>query len=81
MAFVTLKRHVDSVHLKLKPFKCQHCVLEFAQRWLLNRHHKRVHLKLKPWPCPGCGMSFAEKSDMKPHISKHHPELIEHDVL
>ena len=43
-----LKRHVDGVHLKLKPFKCNQCNRAFCDKWGLKYHVNGVHLNLKP---------------------------------
>lgn len=35
-----LKRHVNSVHLRLKPYHCQHCKWKFAQKQHLKKHFR-----------------------------------------
>ncbi len=38
-----LKRHRDSVHLNLKPFKCPHCESDFKDKRALVQHRHRRH--------------------------------------
>ena len=38
-----LKKHVITVHDKLKNFKCTYCEIAYGQKGDLNRHVKRVH--------------------------------------
>ena len=42
-----LKRHTNSVHLKLGPFKCTKCSSVFTRKQSLQYHMNSVHLKLK----------------------------------
>lgn len=41
-----MKRHIDSVHLKIKPFQCTSCDKSFSRNWDLKRHVKEVHMKI-----------------------------------
>ena len=42
-----MRRHIETVHEKLKKFKCEHCDVAYGQRGDLNRHIKRVHAGIK----------------------------------
>ena len=48
-----LKRHISSVHLKLKPFTCENCGKAFSRKTHLVQHSNRRH--------PGCGTSVSGK--------------------
>ena len=43
-----LIRHMESVHEGIKPFKCNICNYNAAQKWILKRHIESVHEGLKP---------------------------------
>ena len=38
-----LSKDIESVHERIKPFKCNLCEYETAQNFSLNRHKKSVH--------------------------------------
>ena len=38
-----LRRHINAVHMKLKPYKCQFCGLCFTQATSVIKHVKNVH--------------------------------------
>ena len=61
----SLKRHINGIHLRLRPHACNRkgCSRRFAHRGNLMRHI-RIHTKEKPFTCKGCGKKFARKSDM-----------------
>ena len=70
-----LKRHVDGVHLKLKPFKCDKCDLAFFQEGALKNHVEERHEKIR-YPCNFCNTSYTKKSKMSAHIKNKHQELL-----
>ena len=43
-----LRRHIKAVHLKMKPFKCEHCDSTFSQKGNLSKHVKRMHVAQQP---------------------------------
>ena len=46
---IDLKRHVDSVHLKLKPFPCRFCGRSFALNYTRKTHENRsCYRNIKP---------------------------------
>ena len=65
-----LKRHVEIVHLNIKPFKCETCFKEWPTSGKLTRHIDTVHLNKKNYHCPICDTSF--KSELKRHMKSHH---------
>ena len=70
-----LKRHVDGVHLKLKPFKCEYCNKSFSMAPTLNRHISSKHKKIRH-PCDFCDATFSQKGHMNLHIKKYHLERL-----
>ena len=71
-----LRRHIDALHTKLKPYHCEEagCSKEFSSKDWLKRHIKAHHLKEKPHACiqPGCGEAFGQKITLKRHMMKVH---------
>ena len=41
--YKSIKRHMDTVHLKLKNYKCDQCEVAYGQSGDLKRHKIRVH--------------------------------------
>ena len=71
-----LKLHVNSVHLKLKPYNCNICGESFAQSGNLNKHIQIVHEKKKPYSCPDCPESFSVKLNLIEHVQRVHEKKI-----
>ena len=40
-----LRHHVETVHAKHKPWKCEFCEYRHAKHWGINEHMKNVHKK------------------------------------
>ena len=70
-----LKIHVDTVHLKLKPHKCDECGEAFGRKEHLKRHIDTVHLKLKNFICKFCDESFGTQSYLNSHIALFHENI------
>lgn len=69
-----LKKHVEAVHLQLRPYECKTCGKRFGHKGTFNNHVRAVHLKLRPYRCPwpGCELAFSEKSNVDKHaLAKH----------
>lgn len=69
-----LKKHVEAVHLRLRPYECKTCGKRFGHKGTFNKHVRAVHLKLRPHRCPwpGCTLLFAEKSNVDKHVRAKH---------
>ena len=62
----SLRRHVSSIHEKLK-FKCQHCDKSFTQPTWLRYHTESAHLNFRRHTCQICSRSFSSKFLLKKH--------------
>lgn len=71
-----LRRHVDSTHLKLRPFKCDQCDASFALMGNLKKHVGYVHQKVKrvdhKVACPVCGKMYSSNYCLTIHMSSMH---------
>ena len=59
-----LKEHVNTVHLKLRPFTCQHCGKTFGKKYNMLCHVRKYHKDIawrgsREVRCPGHVVSFA----------------------
>merc|ERR1719491_1800804 len=66
-----LKRHVNAVHEKLKPFQCEQCSKSFSKNCNLELHREINH-KSKIFKCIMCNSSFKKESLLKMHIERNH---------
>lgn len=60
------KRHLKSVHLKIKDLCCDLCGKAFSCQTNLAAH-KKTHIGDKPYVCETCGKSFAQNASLKYH--------------
>ena len=67
-----MKIHIDSVHERKKPFKCNICDASFAVKGNLKKHLASVHEGKKPFTCNFCDTSFREKGSLKKHTASVH---------
>jgi hypothetical protein len=67
-----LKRHIDAVHLHLKPFGCSDCEFKCALKGNLQKHINMVHLDLKTFECSECEFKTATKQNLQYHIDQIH---------
>ena len=66
----TLVYHIKSVHLQIKPLKCDFCEKRFIQTTHL-KVHTRTHTKEKPYPCTYCKKCFSTKKNLDQHLRVH----------
>ena len=71
-----LVRHVNGVHLKMRPFSCKEddCQVKFVCKRDWKKHVILVHLKKKHFPCKedGCRAKFGQKRDLERHVDSVH---------
>ena len=67
-----IMRHVNEVHLKIKPYSCKHCKYCSSRKRDLAKHINDVHLKLKPFKCNECNKSFSSKLYKESHLNNVH---------
>ena len=68
-----LKRHVESVHMKVKNFKCLICTQLFSSKQSLKEHYYR-HEGLIPFKCLTCDKTFRQASLLSLHKRIHNSE-------
>ena len=74
-----LKYHTNTIHLKLRPFKCTECSASFVQKQKLQSHLNGVHFKIKPFNCSECSSSFLKKIGLTTHFNSVHLKLKPHE--
>ena len=62
-------RHVETMHLGLKPLMCCHCGDSFSDKRVFEDHVRVVH-ENKPYTCEeqDCGKTFGNQSNLTAHI-------------
>ena len=65
----SVKTHIDTVHLKLKPHKCEDCGKSFLQASHLN-FHSDIHNNIR-FRCTFCKKDFSRRHVLNEHIKKH----------
>ena len=48
-----MQKHVITVHMKEKPYKCDQCTYQTSSRGTLDRHIGVVHKGSKSYECQG----------------------------
>lgn len=69
-----MKRHVKTVHLKIREFACESCGRFFADSSTREVHRSAVHEKKRPWSCDLCPSSFTQSSSLGKHKRRFHGE-------
>ena len=69
-----LKKHVNSVHEKKKPYQCSICGNSYSERSKLNRHVV-AHEAKKSIKCYICQEPFEGNSNLTQHITSVHKEV------
>jgi hypothetical protein len=66
-----VKRHIRTVHLKIRPVTCPVCNQGFSTKFHLKTH-ANIHTGLKPYSCPDCGKTFSNPSSKHHHRVRYH---------
>ena len=67
-----LKKHIKSVHDKIKDMVCQKCDYTCSLKSYMDSHMNSVHLKVKNYVCEECGYSTSHKSTLNQHQQSVH---------
>ena len=69
-----LNCHVNAVHLKLRPFKCEKCPSEFSQKSSLKSHFRNYHGENagKIHKCKECQKTLSTPLALRRHYSEVH---------
>ncbi|RXW25267.1 hypothetical protein EST38_g644 [Candolleomyces aberdarensis] len=70
------KRHVESVHLGVKPHVCPECQKPFPQKTSLDIHIRSVHTFQKPLKCEHCDACFSDPARRHKHYRVEHPDKV-----
>lgn len=65
-----LKKHVQAVHSRLKPYICQVCNHQCARKSMLEMH-MRQHTGEKPFKCPECDYQTGDHNSLRRHKMRH----------
>ena len=68
-----MKKHVQTVHEKNKPFKCSKCDIRFNKQCQLKEHFESVHEGKKHY-CPHCDAKYSQKATLIHHMKNLHKE-------
>lgn len=68
-----VKKHINAVHLGLRPYVCEMCTASFTTKEGLQRHF-RNHSGEKPYRCEHCGKGFGEPLYLRLHMQRHTDE-------
>ncbi|CAH0403589.1 unnamed protein product [Chilo suppressalis] len=69
-----LERHMNRIHLNIRPHKCDKCDKAYVNNWSLREHKKIVHdgyQRPRKYPCTMCDKVFDRQQILKSHIRTH----------
>lgn len=74
---MSLRRHIESCHLKLKSFVCDSCNATYTEQKSLKNHIQKVHLGIleKKIACDHCELMFPNQWSMRRHLLTHTGEV------
>ncbi|KAL3860759.1 hypothetical protein ACJMK2_010832 [Sinanodonta woodiana] len=65
-----LKKHIEAVHSKMKPYVCNFCNHACARKAMLELH-LRVHTQEKPFKCDVCTFTTGDHNSLRRHKMRH----------
>ncbi|KAF8913886.1 hypothetical protein CPB84DRAFT_1757830 [Gymnopilus junonius] len=70
----SVKRHINAVHLKQRPWKCLYCYKRFPQKTTAGVHIGTMHSKKEKWlhPCEYCAETFKDPARRYKHTKDVH---------
>lgn len=74
---VSLRRHIECCHLKVKSFVCDACGATYSDHNALKDHVRKVHLGIieRKFPCKLCSLKFRNSFTLKRHLLTHTGEV------
>lgn len=74
---MSLRRHIESCHLKLKSYQCDSCEATYTEQKSLKNHMLKVHLGIleKKVPCGLCDLMFPNLWSLRRHQLTHTGEV------
>lgn len=60
-----------NMHTGDRPYKCPHCVKDFASKYTLTAHMKIHYDRKRPYECTECGKSFFSNQNLMQHERTH----------
>lgn len=70
-----LKRHIKTVHEKIKNIKCDKCDYICSSNCNLKQHIKYIHDKIKNFKCDKCDYTCSANGALKRHIKAIHSKI------
>lgn len=70
----SLKKHVKSVHEKIRPYMCDECGVRFAEKSNLRKHMRARHSNEKRFVCERCGKRFTFNDGLLRHTRLVHEQ-------
>lgn len=64
-------KHVNGVHLNIRPYKCKYCKKSFPDKHKL-KHHQRVHSEDADFTCTLCDAVFKYANGLTSHLQTKH---------
>lgn len=69
-----LRKHLNTVHLNIRPFSCDQCDFKAKHLEVLKKHVARIHERVRKHLCSHCGSRFFSPSELRLHIKSVHPD-------
>jgi hypothetical protein len=70
-----VRSHIESVHMKLRPFKCDHCFLWCHSRHVRDRHIAEIHTQDEVLKCAKCPFTTHSQRSIEHHAKVHKRSL------
>lgn len=74
---MSLRRHIETCHFKLKSFACDNCNATYTEQKSLKNHMQKVHMGIieKKIPCELCELMFTNQWSLRRHLLTHTGEV------
>lgn len=73
---ISLTTHMNSRHLRIRPFKCNFCEYGAFAKSRLRNHVNIIHGQIKEIKCSKCGKVYKTRSGLKSHVMNVHDGII-----